>query len=757
MPDGDRGLVNRITRALRRVAGRGQASPTGAGEQSGDTSVTGTMTASLINAWTKSIFEISSERFAVYDDVKEMYDTVEEIETGLGKLSSTVLAGREGTSKTLEITFAEDADERGQAVITEMMTCTHLRDKSETFIREALLYGDKFLQIVIDRTLRIVRIMQMPVRSMHRNEDDTGLLQEGTSEGKWAFEQRYEKTNQFIAGFHPWQMIHLRWNKQGEDKYGRSNLYSARPSFKKLRAMEEALTINWLTRAFARLVFLLDHTGLPEEKRKQAIKAFQESLLTTKMADGSTGKDPLTVVKDIFLSIGYHQNISDDGKPMPELTDVKAVDTSTAGYRDLSPIKYYLRKVIKPLRIPPALLGIEDEVNAKATLSDQRDDYSAFIRWIQKWYSLYLVEIFDLALILQGIDPLTVNYEIVWPNPFKADELIDSRVELYTAQADKIRVEMGVVDATWIATRRMGMSVDEWAEVQARIAEQAQEVADKEAGVFGGDVEEFIQSGGVKGLLDRAAEQLTEEGLPITPTNVTHLLEQDGAPSKAYETAVEAYRQGLQSIYDKWAVETAEALADIDPDDTEEIERKLEDALLVLAMLLHQYGESNLDKAFYLGYGGREVGADGLRVIQQEIENNYYYLDNSLKAAIQERAISDLEDFKDEMRASRREEAIALLLAAFATRKARVDLYAGQYWHSIWMGWAQRKREEDAKKGEKTPVTWHLDPMARHCSQCPTLAGTYDSMQDLLNATGGILPGVGTECDGRCRCWLDEE
>jgi len=758
-------LIGRITNALRRAMASGEPAPTGAGERSEDTSVTGTMTVNLINAWTKSIFELSSSRTDVYDEVEEMDRTVEEVAVGLDKLASTALAGRDGSAEAFEVQFDEDIDPRAAEVIEELLQRTRLQEKAYGILREALLHGDKFLQPVVDKQLRITRVMQMPVRSMHRNEDDTGLLKEGSTEGEWAFEQRYEKTRKFIAGFYPWQIIHLRWNRCGEDKYGRALMHSSRASFKKLRAMEEALTINWLTRAFARLIFLLDHTNLSEKQRKARVREFQESLLTTRMADGSTGKDPLTVVKDIYLSVGYHTDISDDGKPVAELTDVKVADTSSAGYKDLAPIKYYLRKMLRPMRIPPAFLGIEDEVNAKATLDAQQAEYAAFIRWIQTWFGGYLVALFDLALLLQGWDPLKVSYTLVWPAPFQEDERALAQTEVTRAQADKLRLEQGVIDQQWIATNRLGMSDDEWAAMRERIVGEAQGAGEQGSGTQGtGDqasqdeVEEFRRSGGVKGLLTRAENYLAEEGLAVTPENVIRILieqdpdeENEDVPA-AYRAASEAYREGLQAIYDKWAAETAQTLAEVDPEDGEEFQRKLEDALVVLLMLLHQHGESNLDKAYYLGYGGREVGPDGLKQIQGEVENNYYYLDMKFRERVRERIDQDVDDIRDEQRADRKEEAIALILAILATRKAHLDLYAGQYWHSIWAGWAQREQQRPAE--ERKPVDWNLDPMAQHCSDCLAFAGSYPDINALMATTGGILPGQGTECDGRCRCWL---
>jgi hypothetical protein len=87
----------------------------------------------------------------------------------------------------------------------------------------------------------------------------------------------------------------------------------------------------------------------------------------------------------------------------------------------------------------------------------------------------------------------------------------------------------------------------------------------------------------------------------------------------------------------------------------------------------------------------------------------------------------------------------------------RAEHYAGHVWRGIWVGALERRKGED----NDGPVRWVLDPLAHHCHECPIYGADppgreYPSMGALLRFTGGVLPGFGTECNGECRCHLEE-
>jgi len=291
----------------------------------------------------------------------------------------------------------------------------------------------------------------------------------GTAKGSYAYEQYYPGTNNFIAGFLPWQITHLRWNHRGSDKYGRALGYTARVAWRKLQAMEEAMCINWLTRAFARLLFELDITGKSEEEAKRYIGEFKASLQSRKMASGVQGTEVMSIVKDIHIGKGYREVA---GKLYESLNDVKVLDTSSTGFTNLNPIEYYRNKMLTSFRVPHAYLGLEKDVNSKATLYQEDKRFSRAIRSVQGVLSDYIEQMAVLELILHGENPYKARFTVEWPNPSGDDEVDASAALANYAKADAALMALGVIDAEYIATNHVGMTDTQWQEVSERVKSQ---------------------------------------------------------------------------------------------------------------------------------------------------------------------------------------------------------------------------------------------------------------------------------------------
>ena len=405
---------------------------------------------------------ISTKRVNVYLDTEEMDETVDEVTSALDILADNAVNSEEGAGQSFVLHYVDVPD----ALITnieQMLKTTRWAEKAYSFARQTLKYGDCFVQFVFDKQFNIVRLMDMPASTMRRNEDEQGLLLNSNVQGKAAFEQWINAGMRFVAGFYPWQVEHLRWNRAGGSKYGTSLLFTARTAWKKLQAMEEALVINWLTRAFARLLFIIDTTGKGPLEATKAIEDFKRTLKTRQVATDTKGTQQISVVKDIYIAKSHREM---GGRVQEGLTDVKVLDTSNTGFWNLSAIEYYQNKIITSLKVPKAHLGIERDINAKATLQQQDRRFARTVRRVQSMLSQSIEHTITLQLLMWGLDPASVEYKVVWPAPSWEDEQEKSVTTKNYIDAAIAALKLGLVDHQYIRSNWLNMSQKQLKELE---------------------------------------------------------------------------------------------------------------------------------------------------------------------------------------------------------------------------------------------------------------------------------------------------
>ena len=426
--------------------------------------------AELWSSLAAPFIQTSAKRLEVYRDMVDMDATVDEVATSLDILADNAVSAEGGTQESFWVAY-HDSDNIPSVVrelIDETLHRTRWYEKAYGVARDLLKYGDNFLQYVVDTESRVLRLMWMPPATMERNEDLQGRLY---PDGK-AFMQVQPTTRLPLAFFYPWQIEHMRWNHTGSSVYGRALGFTARTSWRKLQAMEEALVINWLTRAFARLLFVLDVTDMTEKEATAHIREFKNQLLTRKIAKGVEGVEQLSVVKDIFIGRAYHEI---GGRAQEGLADVKVLDTSSTGFSNLAAIQYYRGKVVMSMRVPPAYLGLEENINAKATLEQQDRRFARTIRALQAQLSMAIKHTIDLQLLLKGLDPKRIPYYIMWPPTAVGDSVAAAQALHYNAQADEILTGIGVIDPEYVATRHLNMKQVEWEAMQARLGKRKED------------------------------------------------------------------------------------------------------------------------------------------------------------------------------------------------------------------------------------------------------------------------------------------
>lgn len=415
---------------------------------------------------------ISAGRVNIYRDIEDMDDVSPEASRALDVLADNAVNSPGGVRRTFTVRFDEGrgVDESTQSLILDMLKRIKIDDIIYTIGRETIMYGDLFEQVQIGESARIMGVVRMPPETMVRNEDNNGRLKTGREKGKWAFEQYGDGGVTFKAGFFPWQIVHLRWNRPGNSKYGRSALHAARYPFKKLQAMEEALVINWLTRAFARLLFELDTTGMSRPEADKYLKSFMDALTSRNVNQDVQGTERLTVAKDLAIGNGY-RNMG--GKWEKTLNNVSILDTSNTGFWNIAAIEYWRNKLMIATGVPKAHLNIEEDINAKATLQWQDERFARTVRRIQMVLSGFIHHLIDLELILNGIDPDTIDYVVEWPTPSTQDETEKAQALDALATAAEKLLAQGVVDVEYVQAELLGLSPSQRKRIQAAVAQAA--------------------------------------------------------------------------------------------------------------------------------------------------------------------------------------------------------------------------------------------------------------------------------------------
>ena len=250
------------------------------------------------------------------------------------------------------------------------------------------------------------------------------------------------------------------------------------------------------------------------------------------------------------------------------------------------------------------------------------------------------------------------------------------------------------------------------------------------------------------------------------------------ARPRRYHTLVEQNRAAQRSNLVNWTQDIAGDVSRMNADASQaDLRSKIDDLVLVGLLLMRERSVLDITAAFWLGFGKPAGGPEALMSLQGEIGESDRWMGFSggellrvnpagkgtLWGDIAGELEGQIAAILLLLKQGREDDVFFLVQDAVkaATQSfSRAELYAGHVWHAIWEGAYQRDRYEEALGGYVGPIRWVLDILAHHCRQCPIFGADppgkeYPSWGAMLSFTRGILPGLGTDCDGWCRCHLE--
>jgi hypothetical protein len=301
---------------------------------------------------------------------------------------------------------------------------------------------------------------------------------------------------------HPWQVMHLRLTSFENiyHPYGRALLDGGRKAFKQLRLMEDAALIYRITRAPEKRKFTIPVGNIPPKEVPEYMQMVARTFKRQRFYNPTTGSfderySPLIQEDDFFLP----RRPDGSGPDIDVLPGAENLD-------QIKDIEYFKKKMIAPMKIPFARVGIGDgagEANDKS-LSQSSSEFAKSVQWVQREGVNGLTKVAIVHLALRGYSVEDMKgFELAFTANSALEELY--RIETWQTRASVMNdlKDLGWFPKEWIVTHFTDLSPDEIQELK--------EVESEEAAGGGGGM-----GGGGGGGLDfgLGAPEGAEGGMP---------------------------------------------------------------------------------------------------------------------------------------------------------------------------------------------------------------------------------------------------
>lgn len=316
--------------------------------------------------------------------------------------------------------------------------------------RDLVKMGEVFQENVVRQDLTVDRLKQLPANRMIRNEDEYGVL-----DRKKAFIQVDDAFTNAVAMFEPWEVTHFRLQRRNEDRYGTSQLYSIRRVFKQLQMIEDSMVLARMTRANTRYVFKIDTGNMPPNIASEHVKKFRDQHKKRRlMTENGLRQDanPLNTEEDIFLGIGKGSQAG-----VEQLY-------GDLNIGNLTDVFYFQDKMLGGIKIPKSYIGIERDINAKATLSQQDIQFARSVRRLQLAMRIGFNELAELMLLLEGDraklteESRNARFSIALPAMQTVDEMREWEVTRIQSEVARIWTSELYLDPYTVYTELLGFT-----------------------------------------------------------------------------------------------------------------------------------------------------------------------------------------------------------------------------------------------------------------------------------------------------------
>lgn len=404
--------------------------------------------------------KLEQKRAAQYDEYKRVYRESVIARKALNVVVKNIyIVGQGELSYTIK---SEDA--RIQKLVEDCDERVEMHRFAPGCCRATLKHGDGFVEPVVDKANSVVRVKWLNPKYMYRNEDEFGRLQ---VEGAFTME---DEEGEVYAKFLPWQVLHLRYDHEIENRYGTSFLDPGRIPERQYSIGKDSVMIRRLTRAPKRYAYTVPMPKLTSPTDQKLALAELKRDLRRKQVMDSEGhrhqrKKPMIEENDVFLPW--------TDKEMPPKVEM----FDPGGMNDpLTDIFMFRDEVIVAYNVPPAYLGLDKEVRGRAHLGWIDIEFARILRSVQIMMAEDLQRpLYDLQLLLLGVKIIDKRmYDIVYPAISLVDEKLKMEIERFKWEIAVLANNQLGVPTRWVLENIVKLPEDDVNQIMNDLEPKAQ-------------------------------------------------------------------------------------------------------------------------------------------------------------------------------------------------------------------------------------------------------------------------------------------
>jgi len=405
----------------------------------------------------------SNRRADKYDKYRYLDDQLAEASAALNVYADNVVSGSIGGDENYRLVVDKNTPnvKRVEEVVQFSEQRSGVKDQVRDLVRNTMRDGDLWTENVFSQSSEnglfyLLKLKPLPVKQIFADVDERGVFKDP----EYPYYQRIGDefgSDRDVIKFEDWRITHF---KIGRDVYGVDHsIFAKAPSRigRQLLWIDESLVLARLSRAYQRLAYYIDTTGLSPEEKWAYVRKWAENMTKRDIVDRSTGRvdrsdAPPLPDEDIFLPI-------DENVRTKQGIEVISGDMNLGRIDD---VKYLENKFLMSVNVPKAYVSLEEGTRSKATLTQIDVQFARQVRRVQRIMIPGLRKVYETIFYLNGIDPHAFKWDIVFPAMGTMDEMLKWEMLQVKAQVAKILAsDIGAVNTRWVLEYLLEMSEKE--------------------------------------------------------------------------------------------------------------------------------------------------------------------------------------------------------------------------------------------------------------------------------------------------------